>query len=244
MKHGYRRLRWGEYLAVRGNWSLTRVAVALDTKEGRQAVQAALPLRILNAWTQPGDLGVSRHGFLDGPCLMCLYLPDGKVANEDEIIGRAIGLSNVTEGRGLLHGGQPIDAALLERIAAAKNIDIEKLMPFAGLPLRTFYGKAVCGTALFGTPSGGDRGSMAVPMAFQSALAGILLAGEIVADAICLRGTTMPTTTKVDLLRPLPGRITVPMAKHASGRCICQDPTYIRAFRSKYCGGEDELIDR
>jgi molybdopterin/thiamine biosynthesis adenylyltransferase len=65
--------RWGEYLRTRNDWHFQRVAVALDSAADRRAVQAALPEWIVNAWTQPGDLGVSRHTFLDDQaCLTCL----------------------------------------------------------------------------------------------------------------------------------------------------------------------------
>jgi len=85
--------RWGEYLCERRNWTIQTVGVALDTAQDRIAVQAALPRWIVNAWTQIGDLGVSRHNFLSPEaCLACLYLPDRKIPDEDELVAKAIGL--------------------------------------------------------------------------------------------------------------------------------------------------------
>jgi hypothetical protein len=52
---------WAEY-AARGE-ALDHVAVALDTARDRVQLQGSLPRRITNAWTQVGDLGVSRHDF-------------------------------------------------------------------------------------------------------------------------------------------------------------------------------------
>ena len=49
-------------------------------------VRRLCPRRVANAWTQPGDLGVSSHDFLEGACVNCLYLPDGEQKNEDQII--------------------------------------------------------------------------------------------------------------------------------------------------------------
>jgi hypothetical protein len=71
-------------------------------------------------------------------------------------------------------------------------------------------------------------------MAFQSALSGILLAAELVIDAGRLRATPLPSRTELDVLRPLGGRLNSPARKHASGRCIFQDPDYQRAYAAKY----------
>jgi hypothetical protein len=226
-------LTWGQYLRSRADCRLDRVAVALDTPDDRIALQAALPRRILNAWTQPGDLGVSRHGFTSGPCLACLYLPDREVPSLSHLVADAIRLPEL-EVRGLLHAGFRVDPAFLERVALAAEVPLEALLPFDGLPLRSFYTKAVCGTTWFGTGAGGDRGAMAVPMAFQSALAGVLLAVEIVADAAMLRTTAMAPLTKINLLKPLGSRLVEPAAKHKSGQCICQDDTYRAAYQRKY----------
>src|SRR5207244_2771974 len=63
---------WGDYLRSRGDTRLERVAVALDSAKDRIAVQAGLPRWVCNAWTQTGDLGVSRHEFLgEQACLAC-----------------------------------------------------------------------------------------------------------------------------------------------------------------------------
>ena len=65
-------------------------------------------------------------------------------------------------------------------------------------------------------------------MAFQSALAGILLAAELITDAGGLRSVQPPAQTEIDLCRLAIGgdtvvRLNTPAAKNFSGRCICQD---------------------
>ena len=145
---------WGGYMAARGNWALDKVAVALDTARDRMAIQAALPRRVLNAWTQPGDLGVSRHGFLEGPCLMCLYLPDREVPHESVLVAEALNLPE-REVRLLLHTRAVVDHHLAARIATARGVQLERLRPFVGLPLASFYAKAVCGSTVFAAPDGG-----------------------------------------------------------------------------------------
>ena len=88
-------------------WNIERVLVAVDSAQARRAVQAALPRVLTNAWTQVGDLGISRHRFVvDQACACCMYLPEGGQPNEDEIIAGAIGLpGEVREVRKLLVEG-------------------------------------------------------------------------------------------------------------------------------------------
>jgi molybdopterin/thiamine biosynthesis adenylyltransferase len=231
--------RWGHYLAsLEVPWSLARVAVALDSAEDRIAVQAALPRRVFNAWTQAGDLGVSRHDFLgEQACLACLYLRDGPVKNDDQLVAEAIGLPEQLQAvRQLLYTGAPVGREGIERIAAALGISPEPLMLYADRGLREFYSEAICGGVVLRLQGNGDRrGRTEVPMAFQSALAGVLLAAALVSDAAGLPG---PRGTKavIDLLRPLKEYLTVPVAKPASGRCICQDRDYQEAYRA--CHGD------
>ncbi len=66
----------------RSMWEVGRASkgvpslVALDSGQARIELQAALPGAIYNAWTQPGDVGFSRHEeFGEEPCLACLYWP-------------------------------------------------------------------------------------------------------------------------------------------------------------------------
>ena len=233
------RARWGAYLRQRDQWDLSRVAVALDSAEDRRAVQASLPRWIANAWTQPVDLGISRHSFLgEDACLTCLYFPDEAPKSEEHLVANALGLPEAQKEIGrLLASGQPIGRKWLDRIADALAIPLEPLLPFATQPLRSFYTKAICGGLVFRLGAGTGPKPVAVPMAFQSALAGVLLAAELVADAGQLRTTPPATTTRIDLLHPLRSSLNQRIGKLASGRCICQDRVYVDRYRQKYYAG-------
>ncbi|MDQ5827163.1 MAG: E2 ligase fold family C protein [Chloroflexota bacterium] len=230
--------KWGEYLRHVSAWKFERVAVAVDNAEDRQAVQGALPKWVVNAWTQPGDLGVSRHSFLgDEACLTCLYFPDEMGQHLDRIIASAIGLPEAyMEVRALLHTNGPVGRDLLARAADAMRVPLEPLLPFESEPIRVFYARAVCGGAVLrlGGTVGGNHRAAAVPLAFQSALAGIMLAAELIAHTGGLRPADFPVTTKIDLLRPLGSHLSLHIRKHRSGFCICQDSDYIKAYREKY----------
>jgi len=71
-------------------------------------------------------------------------------------------------------------------------------------------------------------------MAFQSALAGIMLAAETVAQAAGLKSGPPPVMTTLNLLRPLAPYLSFPRKKDPHGRCICQDGDYVATYREKW----------
>ncbi|NUR33871.1 MAG: E2 ligase fold family C protein [Gemmatimonadaceae bacterium] len=249
--------RWGQFLAARPTpWRLPRVLVALDSAGDRIAVQGALPRWIANAWTQPGDLGLSWHPqFGRTACLACLYLPSSaSVANEDMLVAEAVGLrAQHMLVRHLLATGAPVDDAVIAQIAAGLGIPVEPLLPFCGRPLRAFYTEAVCGGVVLrlqseqpqsdahqqgdgDTPSVGqprDRAAM-VPMAFQSVLAGVLLAAAAVAETMEIPARAEGQKAVLDLLRPIAARLLVPVARHGSGKCLCHDSDYRAASDTQW----------
>ncbi|MFL5561736.1 MAG: hypothetical protein ACJ79K_09705, partial [Gemmatimonadaceae bacterium] len=87
----------------------------------------------------------------------------------------------------------------------------------------------------FGGELGNAVRQVEVPMAFQSALAGIMVAAEVV-GAVQLRPVRLAVRTEINLLRPLRGTLCTPEAKRLSQRCICQDADFITAYRVKYEG--------
>jgi Prokaryotic E2 family C/ThiF family len=212
--------------------------VALDSAHDRRSVQASLPSAILNAWTQPGDLGVSAHAPFGsaGACLECLYLSDRPIANEDEIVAEALGVSDqLRVVRELLHNGGPVPLDLLELIGSRLSIDPELTSAFAGRPIRALYVEGLCGGGLVplgavGTP----RGEVHVPLAHQSALAGVLLAAALVRSR--MHGDeTMTQVTRVDVRAQLGSHLRQPVAASPAG-CVCRDQDFTARYRSKWAG--------
>src|SRR6185437_6821598 len=138
----------------------------------------------------------------------------------------------------------PVDDRVIAQMAAGLGIPIEALLAFRGRPLRAFYSEAICGGVVLRLQSAHcqerdhhageelapdrvdatrnpdrpqDRAAM-VPMAFQSALAGVLLAAAVVADAAGLPSPAPGEKAVLDLLRPLGTRLLVPVARHRSGK--------------------------
>lgn len=227
--------KWDVYVNDRNNWAFERVAVALDNAADRIAVQGALPKWIVNAWTQETDLGVSRHRFDDErPCLACLYLPHGKVKDEDERIAEELRMPEAKqEIRVFLQTNRPVDADFVERVAKAFDVPPEALQEFVGQSIRFFHQRAICGGVVMCLTDGRQPVKAVVPMSFQSALAGIMLAADLVKHASGL--LNVPTTsTRINLLRPLASHLHDPKAKDTSGRCICADQDFLSAYRRKY----------
>ena len=228
---------WASFVASHGyEWG--HVLVALDSAADRRAVQASLPRWIGNAWTQPEDLGVSVHCFDRGGCLSCLYLPDGPSPNEDEIIAAALGVpERLLEVRGMLAYGTPVTEDFVGAVAAALQVPPGPVLAFAGSNIRRLYVEGLCGGAI--APMAnlfGPRSEMHVPVAHQSALAGVLLAASLVAE---LQGVeqTRSQVSRLDLRKPVGQFITQPLAADPRDICICRDATYLDAYREKY-GGE------
>lgn len=226
------KMTWSEFISSQ-KWESKLAAVALDSAEDRIAVQASLPRYVLNAWTQANDLGVSRHVFSsESACLACLYWPTRSHPNEDEIVMKAINFSGeLMEIRNMLYFRTPLDKNWLERLSRDVGQPLERLMPFLGQTLDTFYREGVCGGHIFAT----GQGNIVVPMAFQSALAGVMLAREIVGYGE--QGQTVSSTlvsTKIDLLRPLGTHLSEKYKKRTDVKCICSDDDFQSRYKSKY----------
>jgi len=228
---------WDEFVGRHGyRWE--HVLLALDSAADRRAVQSSLPGWEANAWTQPGDLGISCHGRFDGPgaCVACLYLQGEPRPNQDELVATALGVPQLAaEIRTLLHSGGPVTEPLLAQIAAGLGLDVTEVLRFSGRPIRSLYVEGICGGALIpmgraGAPADAD---LHVPLAHQSVFAGVLLAAQLVRRAM---GRTPETTeiTRLDVLGDLAPYPTQPALKAGDGRCLCEDEDFLAAWRAKY----------
>jgi hypothetical protein len=232
------RLTWGGYLAARRDWKIDRVFAAVDTPQSRIDIQASLPRLVVNSWTGAGEIGISRHEFLKDACLACLYLPSGGAPNFDQVVTRALRLPDIeAEWRNVrerLEREIPTDRAFLQHISEAASVPVEQLLAFEGKPLRELYSEGICGGAVleFGQDAGRDRAE--VPMAFQSAFAGILLASEWASGA--LGRDALPSVSQIDMLGQFPQICAMPRRKDMTLNCICRDPDYVAAFEAKYRG--------
>jgi ThiF family len=223
------------FLAKSGT-AFERLVVALDNRRDRIAAQASLPRVAFNSWTQPGDLGVSVHPrFGEGACISCLYLGDRPVPNEDELVAQALRVpGRQMEIRALLAAGGPPSTDLLDAVAEGLGVDPPLVHRFAGRPLRSLYVEGLCGGAILplgavGLPSQ----EMHVPLAHQSALAGVLLAARVLRHAAGY-GPEETRLSRLDVLRPVGVDLTQPRERLSGRRCICSDSDFVAAYRAKW----------
>lgn len=228
-----------EFLAEHG-YRWPAMLLALDSAADRIGAQASLPRFVANAWTQRGDLGVSSHSPFggDGACVSCLYLPEGVVKNEDELVAEALGVpQHLMEIRTALHTGGSVSRALLESIAAAIDRPLDALLPFEGRTVRELYVEGFCGGAVIPLGEAGklhaDAPHVHVPLAHQSALAGVLL-GAGLARHVIDGPPDVTSVTRLDVMKPVPAKTTQPQRAYRDGRCLCDDPDFVTIYQGKY----------
>jgi len=227
------------------------VAVALDTADGRLAVAAGAHSRVYNAWTGAVDLGWSRHETFGGhePCLACLYLPTGPRPSLHEQIASALGqdplrIRMYLPPGSLLSGlpsfilplpGEPLPPeadgwtarSLLDDLIATGVLPAADRGAWAARHVLDLWHEGVCGGTLLVRP--GDLPDVPVPLAHQSALAGIMLATQLLvaADPVLRDRRDAAGQGRLDLLRALPQVVGRP--KQVTAGCLCRDPDYVRA---------------
>ena len=227
---------WASFLGANG-YKWERVLVALDSAHDRRAVQASLPRWIANAWTQVGDLGVSSHSFCgQDACLACLYLPTQKSKSQDQIVAEGLKIPQFqNKVRVLLGSGEATGKELCGAVATAWGIPTKTLEPYAGRSIRELWVEGICGGGIIPLGKAGHTpGELHVPLAFQSALAGMLLAAETVRDVLTAGVQRKTVVRRVDVLRRLGDSSPQPALKAGTGRCICEDRDFVATYRTKY----------
>lgn len=213
--------------------STPTICISVDNIATRRSAQALLPKLLINGWTGDQALGASWHVFSrDAACLACLYQPHGQGVSQTEQAARALGLS-------------PDRAALLwvtrlplsdEDIASAANklgVSREALTAWRGKPLGDLYTDVVCGAVPINLPVANRVET--VPLAHQSALAGILMAAELVKRTnpeLNDMSQKEPLVSWDNILSQPPSIWTKPMAREKG--CICGDKDYRSCYEVKW----------
>jgi ThiF family len=236
-----------------------RTLVALDSPEDRIAVQASFPGPIYNAFTQPADIGFSRHErFGTDPCLACLYVPSARGLSLHEQIATAFRQHPLRVLAYLIRGlpvgvALPADAmpaalpdlpipedaaawtaiSLLADIAAVAGVPMSRLDAWHARPLTDLYTEGICGGALLALDVGSAPKEALVPLAHQSALAGVMLAVQLIAACTPALADMRPAAVegRYDVLAGLPQVLARPRAR--TPECICSDPVYLDVYRDR-----------
>ncbi|MFN8288978.1 MAG: E2 ligase fold family C protein [Chitinophagaceae bacterium] len=227
-----------EYISRRGDWKIFRAVVCVDSANDRRLVQASLPQRVINAWTQQEQCGISRHyDFLNEPCLCCLYHPLKEEKSLPLKIAESLGLREVNHIniiRQYMAEQILVDELIIDLISQAKAIDPNSLLPYTGKSIEVFYSEVICGGVMMHLTGNPQKEAAEVPSAFESAMAGILLTAEIITDCNNLRAGKSPTIQKLNLLRSLTKYTYDSVGKNNTPDCICHDDIYRQIFKQKW----------
>ncbi len=245
--------RWGADPRTGAGWDC--VLVALDSAADRLAVAAGLPRRAYNAWTQPADVGWSWHEqFGLRPCLGCLYYPDRPRPSQHELLAdvleqpalRMLAYLTLRTAIGTALPGVPqvqllpvtadtprwLETSLLDDLVAAGKIGPGEAAQWAGRDIASLYRDGVCAGGLLSLgPRRGD--DAVVPLAHQSALAGIMLATSALVAADERLDPLRPraaSEARLDMLRGFPQ--VLPRPRERTNGCFCSDPEYLAAART------------
>jgi hypothetical protein len=209
------------------------ICISVDNAQSRIAAQALLPKLVVNGWTGESALGASWHIFSQKEaCLACLYYPRGLGVSQTEQAAKALGLS--PERAALLWvTHQPLSEEDLATAARTLGASEAVLATWRGKSLGEFYSSVVCGALPISSPQMGRQ--EVVPLAHQSALAGALMAAELVKrknPALSKKSQAEVLVSWDNVLQPPPTIWRKPRLREAG--CICGDSDYQRVYREKW----------
>lgn len=237
---------WDNYLNTINDWNINCVAVGIDNVKGRIGIQSTLPRTIFNAFTETESLAISRHNdFINEACLSCSYIP---LKKQKDFIDEVAENCNIPQKAELVKAyynlnlpvGNPIPNSnhdsLLLTIARSNDIPIEELNQFNEMTLNQFYSNFVCGGIILEVSKADNNiKNVDAPLAFQSAMAGILLAAELVKHATNLE-IKQEQRTDVYHLSPINNGLNPYhrlIVKDETGRCVCRDEDFKNRYMEK-----------
>ncbi len=188
------------------------------------------------------------------PCLACLYWPTRPRPNRHELIAAALGqhqlrvLSHMVTGHAvnvplppdvlpiMRDIPTPSEAhlwsqrSLLDDVADTAGLDAAARERWHGCTIDQLYRDGICGGALVTTTLQGVPQEVVVPVAHQSALAGVLLAAQLLVASDPDLAPRRPESTEVryDVLQGLPQVLARP--RKVTTGCLCQDPDFQEVF--------------
>jgi hypothetical protein len=215
------------------NFGVPTLCVSVDNVETRRVAQALLPELIVNGWTSDSGLGASWHRFDSASaCLACLYHPIGIGKSQTELVAEALGLVHERAAALWVLADRPSEEDL-QKIAKHLGASEDTVASWRGQHLTALYTNVVCGMTGIDLKGRGHR--EAVPLAHQSALAGVLMAAELVkrTDSRLAR-LSQPQALVAwdDVLGPPPQHWT--RARQREAACICGDPVYQNVYAEKW----------
>jgi len=231
-----------KFVEAHSTTEIPTTVVSIDNIDGRRSAQALLPRLVVNGWTGDQALGVSWHVLSrNAACLACLYHPHGQGSSAIEQAAKALGLPHDRTAL-LWVTRQPLSDEDIHSAAVTLGVPESVLTPWRGKPLSDLYTDVVCGAVPLDVTGVGKVET--VPLAHQSALAGILMAAELLKRTdpkLSALSQPEPLVSWDNILQPPPGIWRKPRAREAG--CICGDPDYQTVYKKKW-GNADRRSPR
>jgi molybdopterin/thiamine biosynthesis adenylyltransferase len=202
------------------------VVSTIDENDSRIVIQSDLPKVLLHGATGEHVASVSRHTFLDGACLGCLFFENESLATR---ISCETGLL-LQEVEKLLDARNTVAPEHISIISTKTGISLERLNPFLGRPFIELYSREVCGSLT--VPVGHQE--VTGTASFVSALPGVLLAGEIIKNQVeSLNTYSLNNYLSVSLFNPS-ARWLQERPKDERCRCLCSHPLMVESYKKKW----------
>lgn len=216
-------------------FKMKEVFISVDNIRTRTNLQAALPRKIWNAWTDTNDnnlrYGIGKHNFIDDyQCLACVYYPQGKSPTQMELNTALIGL-NEEELNSRTQQNEPIkeeDLQFIFKNYILRPDQVQNLRNLIGQPFNNiFHGD--CG--LFNLRLGGKHERTTatyIPMLVGTYLVIQYILhqleieeGELVQSIAEFNAFTYPSEECL-------------IKKKRNPNCICGNPFYREVFKNKW----------
>ena len=209
------------------------LVISVDNVDARRAAQALLPKIVINGWTGEQALGASWHVFSrDVACLACLYHPKGMGLSAIDQAAKALGIP-VERAAHLWVAKHPLSSDDLKMVSHALGVSEHELAPWRHKSLGDIYTDVVCGAVPLNV-NGVTRVEM-VPLAHQSALAGILMAAELIKRShpkLAKVAQAEPLVSWDNVLQSSPAIWGKPRAREPG--CICGDVDFQAVYKAKW----------
>ena len=216
-------------------FNMEDVIVSVDNKRTRINVQAALPKKIWNIWTDTGEnilrYGIGKHDFLDEyQCLACAYYPEGDMPNQMELNASLLGISqedisNRIEQNDLI-AEEDFDYFL-------KNFNIHpdqinKIKTLIGQPFSSiFHGE--CGVFTI-KPNEKHESTTAPHIPVLAGTYGVIQ--YILSHFKNLEGKLITSVGEFNAFKYPTEHCLIKKKRHP--KCVCNDPIYQEAFKNKW----------
>lgn len=201
------------------------VICTVDNDLARHEVQSDLPRLILEGATSREVIAVGRYDFLSGACLACVHLGgDDRFAVEEAVAGRLRwSLEAVLQH---LETDRPLSDVEATEVGQVLGLPSAQLV---GRPLRSVWVSEICGKLTLPETGGGNTGSIS----FVSALAGVLLAGELIKELHEPNHRVRTSVIMSTLTGPTKHSLQAP-SKEPRCSCRCSDPIMQEAYRVRH----------